>query len=50
VTQTSYTRLMERPLHRLAALADSVGGVRRATYAEAAQLLPVVRGLVTGEG
>jgi hypothetical protein len=50
VTQTSYTRLMERPLHRLAALADSVGGVRRATYAEAAQLLPIVRGLLTGEG
>jgi hypothetical protein len=49
VTQTSYTRLMERPLHRLAALADSVGGVRRATYAEAAQLLPIVRGLVTGD-
>jgi hypothetical protein len=48
VTQTSYTRLMERPLHRLAALAESVGGVRRATYAEAAQLLPVVRDLVTG--
>ncbi len=50
VTQTSYTRRMERPLHRLAALADSVGGVRRVTYAEAAQLLPVVRGLVTGQG
>jgi hypothetical protein len=49
VTQTSYTRRMERPLHRLAALADSVGGVRRVTYAEAAQLLPVVRGLVTGD-
>jgi hypothetical protein len=49
VTQTSYTRRMERPLHRLAALADSVGGVRRATYAEAAQLLPIVRGLVTGD-
>jgi hypothetical protein len=48
VTQTSYTRRMERPLHRLAALADSVGGVRRATYAEAAQLLPIVRALVTG--
>jgi hypothetical protein len=41
---------MERPLHRLAALAHSVGGVRRVTYAEAAQLLPVVRGLVTGDG
>ncbi|WP_191907845.1 hypothetical protein [Nocardioides cynanchi] len=48
VTQTSYTRLMERPLHRLAALAESVGGVRRVTYAEATQLLPVVRGLVSG--
>jgi hypothetical protein len=48
VTQTSYTRLMDRPLHRLAALARSVGGVRRVTYAEAAQLRPIVRELLTG--
>jgi hypothetical protein len=50
VTETSYTRRMDRPLHRLAALADSVGGVRRATYAEASQLLPVVRDLLAGAG
>jgi hypothetical protein len=46
VTQTSYTRVMDRPLHRLAGIAASVGGVRRVTYAEAAQLRPVVRGLL----
>ena len=48
VTQTSYTRLMDRPLHRLAALARSVDGVRRVTYAEATQLMPVVRELLMG--
>jgi hypothetical protein len=49
VAQTSYTREMERPLHRLADLAHRVGGVRRATYAEAAQLRPVVRALLDGD-
>jgi hypothetical protein len=49
VAQTSYTREMERPLHRLADLAHQVGGVRRATYAEAAQLRPVVRAILDGE-
>lgn len=49
VSQTSYTRQMERPLHRLAGIADRVGGVRRATYAEAAQLRPLVRSLLDGE-
>jgi len=48
VAQTSYTREMERPLHRLAGLAHQVGGVRRATYAEAAQLRPVVRAILDG--
>lgn len=48
VAQTSYTREMERPLHRLAALAHRVGGVRRATYAEAEQLRPVVRAILDG--
>jgi hypothetical protein len=48
VTQTSYTRMMDRPLHRLAGIAASVGGVRRVTYAEATQLLPVVRDLLEG--
>ena len=37
---------MDRPLHRLAALVHHVGGVRRVTYAEAAQLRPVVRDLL----
>jgi hypothetical protein len=48
VAQTSYTRFMDRPLHRLAGLSRSVGGVRRVTYAEASQLLPVVRELLMG--
>lgn len=48
VAQTSYTREMERPLHRLADLAHRVGGVRRATYAEAEQLRPIVRGILDG--
>jgi hypothetical protein len=41
---------MERPLHRLAALVGRVGGVRRVTYAEAAQLRPIVRALLDGDG
>jgi hypothetical protein len=48
VAQTSYTRDMERPLHRLADLAHQVGGVRRVTYAEAAQLRPCVRAILDG--
>ena len=48
VAQTSYTRDMERPLHRLADLAHQVGGVRRVTYSEAAQLRPVVRAILDG--
>lgn len=48
VAQTSYSRRLIRPLHELAGLARHVGGVRRVTYAEAAQLVPVVRGLLDG--
>jgi hypothetical protein len=48
VAQTSYTRDMERPLHRLAELARQVGGVRRVTYAEAAQVRPCVRAILDG--
>jgi len=47
--QTSYTRDMDRPLHRLAELAHRVGGVRRATYAEAEQLRPLVRSILDGD-
>jgi hypothetical protein len=50
VSQTSYTRQMERPLHRLAGLALRVGGVHRVTYAEATQLRPIVRALLDGDG
>jgi hypothetical protein len=49
VAQTSYTRELERPLHHLADLAHRVGGVRRATYAEAEQLRPVVRAILDGK-
>ena len=49
VAQSSYTRDMpERPLHRLADLAHDVGGVRRATYAEAATCARLVRSLLDG--
>ena len=47
--QTSYTREMDRPLHRLAALAEHVGGVRRVTYAEAEQLRGVVGSILAGQ-
>jgi len=46
VAQTSYTREMERPLARLAGLAEHVGGVRQLSYAESAELLPVVSDLL----
>ena len=49
VAQTSYTREMERPLHRLADLAHQVGGVRRVTYAESADLRSVVRAILDGD-
>lgn len=48
VAQTSFTRDMPRPLHLLADLAHSVGGVRRATYAEAEHLRPLVRSILDG--
>ena len=46
ISQTSYTRELRRPLHHLAGLAHHVGGVRRVTYREAAQLEPVVSALL----
>jgi ATPase family associated with various cellular activities (AAA) len=49
MAQTSFTREMERPLHRMADLAHRVGGVRRATYAEAEQLRPAVRAILDGD-
>ena len=49
VAQTSYTRELKRPLHHLAGLAHRVGGVQRATYAEAEQLRPVVRALLDAQ-
>jgi hypothetical protein len=46
ISQASFTRQMERPLHHMAALVHHVGGVRRVTYREAVQLGPVVRDLL----
>jgi hypothetical protein len=40
---------MDKPLHHLARLAKSVGGVRQVTYAEASQLVPVVQTMLRGE-
>ena len=48
VAQSSYSRLLDRPLHRLAALAHDVGGIARVTYAEAGDLGPVL-GRAAGE-
>jgi hypothetical protein len=45
VAQSSYSRLLDRPLHRLAALAHDVGGIARVTYAEAADLPSAVADL-----
>jgi ATPase family associated with various cellular activities (AAA) len=50
VAQTSFTRAMARPLARLAGIADRLGGVRRVTYRESADLLPVVRDLLREAG
>ncbi len=49
VGQTSYTRAMDRPLHRLAGLAREAGGVRRVTYAEAVPA-PPARGCAPRRG
>jgi hypothetical protein len=46
VAQSSYSRLLDRPLHRLAALAHDVGGIARVTYVEAQDLGPVVAELM----
>ncbi len=46
VSQASYTRQIDRPLHHLAGLVHHVGGVRRVTYRESADLEPVVRRLL----
>ena len=48
VGQSSYSRMLDRPLHRLAALAHHVGGIARVTYAEADDLRPTVHGLLAG--
>jgi len=48
VGQSSYSRMLDRPLHRLAALAHDVGGIARVTYAEADDLRPAIDALLAG--
>jgi hypothetical protein len=47
--QTSFSRRYERPLHRMAAVAHHVGGIRKISYREAEQVGPLVAELL-GEG
>ena len=42
--ETSHLPEMEKPLQRMAALCDNVGGVVRVTYAEAEHLAPLLDG------
>lgn len=46
--QISYLKILENPLHRLAALLQSVGGAQRLSYRDGADVLPVVRKLLQG--
>lgn len=46
--ETSHLPEMDKPLQRMAALCDSVGGVVRVTYAEAADLAPLLAGWLEG--
>lgn len=46
--ETSHLPEMDKPLQRIAALCDSVGGVVRVTYAEAADLAPLLAGWLEG--
>lgn len=41
-TQTSYLDRVERPLHRLAAVVEQAGGLRRVRYRESATLAPLL--------
>lgn len=49
-TETSYLSRMERPLHRLGDLLTATGGLQVLHYAEAADLAPVVAGLLAVDG
>lgn len=46
--ETSHLPEIDKPLQRMAALCDSVGGVVRVTYAEAADLAPLLPGWLEG--
>lgn len=47
--QISYLKIMDRPLQRLTGLLRAVGGPRRLSYRDGADLVPVVRRLLRGE-
>jgi len=47
--ETSYLRLMERPLHRLADTLTATGGLQVLHYADGAGLADVVHALLGGE-
>jgi hypothetical protein len=49
VPHTSHLTDLERPLHRLATLLEGLGGARRVTYTEAADLAPLLGGGGDGE-
>jgi hypothetical protein len=44
--QTSFSRRYEKPLHRMAAVAQHVGGIRKISYREAEQVGPLVAELL----
>ncbi|WP_394550950.1 hypothetical protein ACDF64_10205 [Agromyces sp. MMS24-JH15] len=48
VPQTSYLSALDRPLQRIAGLAEGVGGVRRIRYRDAGSVLPALRAAVAG--
>ncbi len=50
VPESSYLPELERPLHRLGELCESLGGAYRVTYRDAEDLRPWVEGLLAGEG
>lgn len=50
VPESSYLPELERPLHRLGELCESLGGAYRVTYRDAEDLRPWVEGLLAGGG
>jgi hypothetical protein len=44
--QCSHLQLLDRPLHRLAAVLEPAGGLRRLVYRDAADVVPLAAGLL----